>query len=547
MRRFLFAAILLGILPAFQVAAEGSVIYTDVTQDAGVAFHHTFGDDEMNSILEATGSGCLFFDADGDGHLDLYAVNGRYLDGISDPAARELTAGATNHLFRNQADGTFTDISVIAGAADEGYGMGAVAADVDGDGDSDLYVTNYGPNRLLLNEGLAGDGQARFSPSAEAADTLWGVGAVWFDMEGDGDVDLYVGNYLDFDPDYRLYYAADRFPGPLAYPGQQDVLYRNDGQGNFTDISAEAGITGHVGRAMGVAAADVDDDGHTDLFIANDAMANFLFHNEADGTFTDQALAAGVAFAGNGDASSSMGGDFGDVDGDGDLDLFVPDMAFNNFYLNGGDGFFTDHTAVLGIAEASGQFIGWHGALFDADNDADLDLFVANGSAHYVDHTQQATLLGNSSLKGRRRFVDLGGEAGDYFYRRSVSRGAAVADWDADGDLDLFVLHLDQPSVLLRNDGQTGHWLRIALQGRDPQSDGIGARVRVCVGDREQVVERTAGSGYLGAAEPFLHFGLGEATVVDSIVVRWPDGRLQRLNDIAADQVVTIEKSSGHR
>jgi enediyne biosynthesis protein E4 len=539
-RHILSAAILLSLLlPVGAAESEAPVvIFQDVTEAAGLFFQHTFGDEEMSSILEATGSGCLFFDADGDGRLDLYAVNGRFLEGISAPEARDQTEGATNHLFHNQGDGTFVDVSAATGTDDDGYGMGAVAADVDADGDSDLYVTNYGANRLLLN-----DGTGRFEPSDAAADTLWGAGAVWFDMEGDGDVDLYVGNYLDFDPDYRLYYAADRFPGPLAYPGQPDVLYRND-DGHLVDITAAAGLSAHAGRAMGVTAADVDEDGHTDLFVANDAMANFLFHNGGDGTFVDMALVAGVAFAGNGDASSSMGGDFGDVDGDGDLDLFVPDMAFNNLYLNGGDGYFTDHTAVLGIAEASGQFIGWHGALFDADNDADLDLFVANGSAHYVDHTQQATLLANTRQDGRQRYVDIGGVAGDYFYRRSVSRGAAIADWDADGDLDLFVLHLDQPSVLLRNDGQGGHWLRIKLRGTNPLSEGIGARVRVHAGSMVQVRERMTASGYLGSREPTMHFGLGQLSRVDSVVVIWPGGQRQRLDgqrhDLASNQTITI-------
>ena len=300
-----------------------AVVFTDVTEHAGVAFTHSFGDDDMSSILEATGSGCLFFDYDADGLVDLYAVNGRYLPGISEPEeAPDLEL--TNHLFRNIDGARFADVTVAAAVGDTGYGMACIAGDYDNDGATDLYVTNYGANALYHNDGKGAF--ADVTAVAGVGDTLWGVGTTFLDYDNDGDLDLFVGNYLEFDPEYRLYYAADKFPGPLSYPGQPDVLYRNNGEGSFTIVSAAAGVL-NDGRAMGVVAADYDLDGHIDLFVANDAMGNYLYHNRGDGTFEDVALYSGVAFSASGDKSSSMGGDFGDFDNDGDFDLLVPDMA----------------------------------------------------------------------------------------------------------------------------------------------------------------------------------------------------------------------------
>lgn len=535
------AAALAGICLALSARAAETpetVVFTDVTRQAGVAFTHSFGDDDMSSILEATGSGCLFFDYDDDGLLDLYAVNGRYLPGISETDG-EPELGLTNHLFRN-LDGTrFGDVTVAAAVGDTGYGMACVAGDYDNDGATDLYITNYGPNVLYHNDG---DGTfTDLTAAAGVGDTLWGVGVTFLDYDIDGDLDLYVGNYLEFDPDYRLYYAADKFPGPLAYPGQPDVLYRNNGDGTFADVSAAAGIVGS-GRAMGLTAGDYDNDGYVDLFVANDAMGNALYHNNGDGTFADIGLVSGVAFSGNGDASSSMGGDFGDFDRDGDLDLLVPDMAYNNFYVNLGDGRFDDRTSALGVAEVSGQYVSWHGDLLDCDNDGDLDIFISNGDAHHIHHTQEALFLANaSSPEGPRHFVDVSGESGEFFYNRSVSRGSAAGDYDNDGDQDLFVLHLDQPSMLLRNDGgNANHWLLLDLEGTRSNRDALGARVRVRSGDLVQVAESTSGMGYLSQNDPRLHFGLGSHARADTVQIRWPAGGIQVLVDVPADRIVEV-------
>ena len=516
------------------------VTYTDVTQQAGVRFTHTFGDHEMSSILEATGSGCLFFDYDGDGWMDLYAVNGCYLEGISDPPeGGPPPEPAVDHLFRNNRDGTFTDVTGTSGVGDPGYGMGCTAGDYDNDGDQDLYVTNYGRNTLFRNNG---DGTfADVTAAAGVGDSLWGVGATFLDYDRDGDLDLYVGNYLEFDPGYRLSYIGDGHPGPLSYPGQRDALYRNEGNGTFTDVTVAAGVL-NEGRAMGVVAADYDGDGWPDICVANDAMADFLYHNNGNGTFTDVAVEAGTAFSANGDASSSMGGDFGDFDLDGDPDLFVPDMGFNNLYVNRGDGSFADSTAEAGIAEVSGQYISWHGDFLDYDNDGDLDLFITNGDANHITLTEEALLLANVPTEsGGRRYADVSGASGPFFKYRAISRGGAAGDYDSDGDQDLFVLNIDQPSVLLRNDGGNArHWLLIHLRGTRSNRDGIGAQVRVRAGEQVQGTERMAAAGYLSQNDPRLHFGLGQADRVDTVEVRWPSGTVQVLAGVAADQAIEI-------
>jgi enediyne biosynthesis protein E4 len=516
------------------------VTYTDVTEAAGIRFQHSFGDEEMSTILEATGSGCMFFDYDNDGWMDLYVVNGAYLEDVNDPpAVPGALDSLTSRLYRNQGDGTFVDVTARSGAGSRGYGMGCINGDYDNDGDSDIYITNYGRNTLLRNNG---DGTfTDVTERAKVGDQRWGVGAAFFDMDNDGDLDLYVGNYLEFDPEYRLYYSAELFPGPLAYPGQPDVLYRNEGDGTFTDVTAAAGVT-NEGRAMGLMAADFNDDGWTDIYVANDAMEDFLYINQRDGTFVDAALELGVAFSANGDGSSSMGADLGDYDQDGDLDLRVPDMAYNNLFMRLSADRFEDRTAVTGIAEASGQYVSWDGDFLDFDNDGDLDIFLSNGDAHHLHDTMEPLLLANEPASGQgRRFRDVSRLAGPGFFRRCTSRGAAAGDFDNDGDLDLFIVNLDQPSVLLRNDGgNRGHWLELRLRGRRSNPDAVGARVCVYAQDLTQVSQAFNGAGFLSQDDPRLHFGLGARTRVDSVTVRWPGAQVQRLVDIPADRLVEV-------
>lgn len=523
---------------AAQAAAPEGPVFTDVTKKAGISFQHSFGDKEMSNIVEATGSGCLFFDCNGDGFLDLYVVSGCHHPVINDKESKKL--GRRNRLFVNKGDGTFEDRTEASGAGDPGYGMGCVAADYDNDGDTDLFIANYGRDTLYQN-----DGKGTFTDVTEKAGVgceLWGVGAVFFDYDGDGDLDLFVGNYLEFDPEYRLYYEADEFPGPLAYPGQSDVLYRNDGDGTFTDVSEKAGVA-REGRAMGVIAGDYNDDGRGDLFVANDAMENYLYRNTGKGTFEEVGLESGVAFSQHGDAASSMGGDFSDFDLDGDLDLLVPDMTYNSFYMNMGDGNFVDVSARIGVAEISGQYWSWSGNLFDYDNDGDLDLLISNGDGHRLDTEEEIFMVNVPGPDDTRVFKDAADQAGPYFRRKSVSRGMATGDYDNDGDMDVLILNLDQPSILLRNDGGNDkHWLMIRLQGTKSNRDGVGARVTVRVGKSTQVAEARNAVGYLSQSDPRLHFGLGKNITVDEVVVRWPSGVVQKLTEVEADRVITVKE-----
>jgi len=525
---------------------SGAPVFVDVTRESGIVFQHSFGDEDMSSILEATGSGCAFLDYDNDGFMDLYVVNGCYLEGISSPPEDGAAPPRwTNKLFRNRGDGTFEDVTEKSGAGDPGYGMACVVGDYDNDGDPDIYITNYGRNTLLRNNG---DGTfTDVTMEAGVGDTLWGIGATFFDYDRDGDLDLYVGNYLEFDPEYRLYYAADEFPGPLSYLGQPDILYRNNGDGTFTDVSKEAGIV-NSGRAMGITAADYDGDGWDDVFVANDAMENYLYHNNGDGTFTEVGLEAGVGFSENGDATSSMSGDFSDFDHDGDLDLLVPDMSYGSIYVNLGNGRFQDQSFALGLAVPCGQYISWDGRFFDYDNDGDLDIYISNGDAHRLDTMENlllAQLIGNPD--GKRYFKDYGDSAGVVFYHKDVTRGITIGDYDNDGDLDVFVLNLDQPSRLLRNEGgNRNHWIQIRLVGTKSNRDGIGAKVKVRSGDLVQTAEHVTQQGYLGQNDPRLHFGLGARTRVDEIEIVWPSGIVQRVKQpIGIDKCLTIrEKES---
>ncbi len=529
------------VLLAFAAFQEKPVlpVFTDVTKQAGILFQHGMGDDQISSILEATGSGCAFLDYDGDGLMDIYAVNGRYLEGISDPDSRFKGVRTPSRLLRNKGDGTFEDVTEKAGVGASGYGMGVAVGDYDNDGHPDIYVTNFGKNILYHN-----NGDGTFTDVTEKAGVAcgqWSVGAVWLDYDKDGYLDLFVGNYLEFDTKYRLFYEADVYPGPLAYPGQLSVLYHNNHDGTFTDVSAKAGIN-KKGRAMGVLTADYDDDGWPDIFVANDAMQNYMYHNNGNGTFTEVGIACGAAFGQHGNAVSSMGGDFADFDGDGKLDLVVPAMNYIGIFRNLGRGLFEEVSVPTGVARVSAQFWSWGGDFMDFDNDGWPDLLIANGDGHRLSEKQEQLLMRNvAGSAGQRVFVDVSRAVGPYFDTRSVARGLAVGDFDNDGDLDFFVLNIDQPSVLLRNDGgNRNNWLTLSLIGTRSNRDGVGARVTVRSGGFTQVAEKTSASSYLSQNDPRLHFGLGQRTKVDEVVIKWPSGKTQTLKEVKVNQFLKV-------
>jgi hypothetical protein len=511
----------------------------DVTRQAGITFVHNVGDDDMDNIIESNAAGCAFFDYDGDGDLDVYLVNGAYVEGFSGVRGRNNRGKLTDALYRNNGDGTFTDVTALAGVGDKGMGMGVSAADYDNDGDQDLFVTNYGPNTLYRNNG---DGTFTDVTRAAGVDNaLSGLGSTWLDYDRDGYPDLYVGNYLTYDPSYQYFYAAQRFPGPLAYHGQPDVLYHNNGDGTFTDVTRTAGVYNAEGRAMGVTSGDVDDDGDEDIFVANDAMENYLYRNNGDGTFTDIALPSGTAFAERGNAASAMSAEFGDIDLDGLIDIVVPDMAYCAVYMNVGGGLFEDRTSRLGVATACGPNTNWSGNLFDFDHDGYTDLFLTSGHPHRL-IGEEALLLRNDQ---GRRFVDVSDLLGPDFQEDFVGRGSAVGDYDNDGDMDVLVLNLNQRPRLLRNDGgNRKNWVMVRLIGTTSNRDAIGSRVRLTAGGRTQTRLRASSSGYLSQSDPRLHFGLGDAARIDRIEIRWPSGKVQMIQNQRPNQVITVTEPS---
>jgi hypothetical protein len=514
-------------------------VFTDVTEQAGIGFKHSYGDHDVSNIVEGTGSGATFFDYDGDGWLDIYLVNGAWNRSVSDNRGRNLQGKLRNVLYRNNGDGTFSDRTAKAGVGDPSFGFGSSAADFDGDGDLDLYVLNYGPNVLYRNNG---DGTfSDISKSSGLADARWSLSAPWLDYDNDGDLDVYVANYLEYDDGkFRSYYAAAGYPGPLSYHGQQDALYRNNGDGTFTDVTKKAGLTNPDGRAMSAVATDLDNDGLLDIFVANDAMENYYFRNTGKGTFKNKALLSGLAFGEHGQGVSSMGPSIGDVDGDGRLDIFVPDMGYGSLMMNRG-AMFEDRITVSKLAVMCGQYTGWGGILFDYDNDTDLDLFVTNGNAHH-EYTEEDVLAAND---GRGNFTDVAERSGDYFKKKFVGRGSAFADYDNDGDVDILVVNLNAPARLLRNDGgNRGNWLQVQARLPGGKSDAIGARVTVVTGKTRQIRDVVGVMGYLSQADPRAHFGLGAAKKADRVEIRWPDGTVKSLANVPANQLLTVVQAA---
>jgi hypothetical protein len=518
--------------------------FVDVSKTAGIDFVHTIGDDRMTNIVESTGVGCALLDYDGDGWLDIYFVNGMYREDLSDPqtAQQEQLKNATDRLYRNRGDWTFEDVTDRVGILSGGYGMAVVVGDYDNDGRRDIYVTNYGPNRLYRN--LENGTFEEVARSSGVVCEQFSVGATMLDYDRDSLLDLYVGNYLDYVPDFD---TAEGFPGPLAYTEQLNRMYRNQGAGKFEDVTKKLGLDSDLGRTMGVGAFDYNNDGFLDLFVANDAMENYFFENSQGTRFENMALMTNIAFGANGEATGAMGAEVGDVDGDGHFDLFVPDFTHTCLYANQSEGFFEDRARLAGIAAICGHYISWGAVLADFDLDCDLDLYIANGDAN--------ELIGHPDLvfanNGKGAFREVSSDVGLEQLEKRVSRGVAAGDLDNDGDLDLVVVHLNQAPVLLRNDaaGQGRHWLMVDLVGRAGKSnrDAVGAQVRCKLSlpdgsKRELVRLRSSNGSYNSVHDQRLHFGLGTATSVPEMEIRWPDGTLQKLNDVKADQLLSVEQ-----
>ena len=538
-----------------------NVQFVNASAQSGITFQHVNGASPDRHLYEIMSGGGLFFDYDNDGWLDVFLVDGGSLTN----AAIDKTS--QHRLYRNRGNGTFQDVSASSGITHAGYGMGACAADVNNDGWIDLYVTSVGINALYQNNGgkpaspKPGEGGA-FTDVTKAAGVagapMFSASCAFADVDRDGDVDLFVVNYVDARVDnntfcgdvgrkYRIYCH------PLTFAALRNTLYRNNGSGVFTDVSKESGILDHRGNGLGVVFGDYDDDGWVDAFVANDSTPNFLFHNEAGRRFSETALLAGVSVASDGMPRAGMGTDFGDYDGDGDLDLFVSnhELEAHTLFRNLGKGLFEDATFPSGVGPATLPYVGFGAVFVDYDNDADLDLGIVNGhvmnSPGHVrpgaTEAQRKLLLRNG---GGGRLTDVGRQSGPGFASEKVGRTLVAGDIDNDGDLDLLVTNNGGNAELLRNEGGTGNnAVLIQLVGTKSNRSAVGARVRLTTGGMTQVREVKAGSSYLGQNDLRVHVGLGKSAKIDRLEVRWPNGQNEVIEGAAVNQILTVTEGKG--
>jgi len=535
---------------AAPVAAPASTIrFEDATAKSGIRFTESFGSAKLGSLLEGTGAGCVWLDYNNSGLPSLYVVSGRPLDDSMHPFPLKEKPDPLphNHLYLNDGNGHFTDVTDKAGLNPDMYSVAVAAADYDNDGNEDLLVTGYGKVVLYHN-----DGNGHFTDVTEKAHIKvdgWAISSTWLDYNKDGCADLFVGRYVKFDPKYRNFYAADNYPGPLDYAGETNMLFRNNCDGTFTDVTKESGLGDFVGRTMGVTAADFDNDGWDDIYVANDRTENFLFRNKHDGTFEEIANESGSAFGQNGEATSSMGPVAADFEGRGSLDLWVTDGSYNRFLHNIGTPAdatatsvkvgFEDEGASNGISQTDAQYVSWGSGVYDFDNDGQLDILVFHGGLIHLIPQEHTLFRG----LGNGKFQDVSREAGSVLSDRTVARGACFADYNNDGKVGAFLVNLGADGKLLQNvSTNTGHWLEVKLVGTKSNRDGLGARVEVVAGSRHWAQERTASSGYVSQNDGRLHFGLGAAGTVDKLTVRWPSGTVQTLEAQPVDRVLTVQE-----
>ncbi len=524
--------------------------FVDATQAAGIAFRHENGMTGKCHYPEIMGGGVALFDSNGDGFLDIYLVTGNRL-----PPA-EPSKEISNRLYRNNGDGTFLDVTERAGVGGAGYGQGACAADYDNDGDTDLFVSNYGPDVLYRNNG---DGTfADVTAQAGVGDPGWGQSSSFFDFDGDGWLDLFVENYLAIVPalfEGSYVQVGSRrvldYASPVAFQGSTNRLYKNRGDGTFSDVTDKAGLLRDGGKGMGTACADLDDDGRADVFVANDSMENYYFQSRGNGTFEEVGLAAGVAYDGDGVPEASMGVDVGDFDGDGRMDLIVPCLhrQVYSLYRNLG-GRFADVSREAGLSEPTSKATGFNANFLDYDNDGDLDLFFTTGGvrmselvppeAPFIERYGAADILLANTGKGR--FADVSRRAGPHFEKLTVGRGSAVGDLDNDGDLDLVLNNLAGRAVVLRNDSRSGHWIQIRLVPSSGNRDALGASVWVEADGKRQRAIVHGGVTYLSQNDRRVHFGLGPHSRVDTLELLWPSGARQTIRDLPADRLYRIEE-----
>ena len=523
------------------------ICFKDVTQSSGIHFVHQDGSTGRRLILETIASGLGLIDYDGDGFPDLYFLSGAPLASIP-LASRQPTSA----LYHNNRDGTFTDVTLQSKACPPGYALGCAVADYDNDGHEDLFVTGYGQNWLLHNngDGTFKDVTAQAGLAAAASSGEIGAGCVFLDYDRDGFVDLYVGCYLRFDAALAKPWTLKNVPvycNPRTFPPVASRLYHNNRDGTFTDVSERSGIGRCKGYAMGVVAADFDTDGWPDLYVGNDVMENFLFHNKRDGTFEEIGTPAGVAFDLYGDPQGTMGVNVGDYDGDGHFDILVTKYQeqVNTLYRNFGNLQFQDVTVQTGAGLGSLKLVTWGCGFVDFDNDGVLELFTAAG--HLQDTVEQydntSTYLQRSLLLQQRsgRFVDIAPEIGGPLAVPRSSRGAVFGDLNNDGRMDIVLLNARAaPTVLLNETATPHHWVLVKLLGTRSNRSAVGALVRLKAGGRTQVSEVRSGRGYQSAEDLRLHFGLGTNAVIEQLEVRWPSGQTNVWTNVTADRVLRL-------
>lgn len=542
----LLAVGLAGAVPAL----FAPVLFEEVAQARGLHFVTSSGRSARKHQPETMVSGVALLDFDGDGWLDVYVVNGAAMPGLQKTGPEQW-----NRLFRNDGKGGFTDVTRQAGVAGQGYDLGVVTGDYDNDGDPDIFVAGLRRNTLFRNDGNGTftdvTVQAGLAHPDPRYGTLWAVAAAFLDYDRDGRLDLFVSNYCVWDPDKEPVCGSPSAPDychPRQYEGLPSSLFHNDGNGTFSDVSAAAGIRAHVGKGMGLGVADFDGDGFPDVFVANDTLPAFLFMNNRNGTFTERAFERGVAFTERAEAVSGMGAHAKDVDNDGRPDIFETALANETFPLfkNLGGATFEDVTSRTGVATATRARSGWGNGIVDLNNDGWKDLFVACADVMDAGGAfRERVAMANAVLVnlGDGRFADASAAAGEAFARKAVHRGVATGDLDNDGRVDVVVTALDGALELWHNvSAASNHWLAVLPVGTKSARDGMGARLEVVTADGTQYEDVNTAAGYGGSSDRRVHFGLGTATVVSELTIRWPSGKTQVLANVKADQILTVRE-----
>jgi enediyne biosynthesis protein E4 len=545
----LLPPVLLTASALFAADTNGPIQLRDVTRETGINFVHTDGSSGRLYIVETVASGLALFDYDGDGLVDIYFLNGSALPGS------DYKEPPRNRLYRNHGNWRFTDVTEEAGVGDTGYGLGVCVGDFTNNGYPDIYVNNFGPNVLYRNNGDGTFTDVTAEAGVAAGDQV-GAGAAFLDINGNGLLDLFVANYVEFNFQNHQISHMSGFPsyvGPLNYAPTTNMLFRNHGDGTFTDVSVESGIAAHRGTGMGLICVDYDGDGDTDIVVGNDLRPNFVFQNDGTGRFTEVGLALGLAYDALGNVHGTMGVEAADWNNNGWPDLFTTSYQrqLTTLYQNHRGLYFEDVTRTTGAGTDTYPHVTWGTGLVDFDNDGHRDLFIACG--HLIDNVElfddttsyhaRNLLLWND---GRGRFVNVSHQAGDGLLPNLSSRGAAFDDLDNDGRIDVVILNSRREPTILRNvSPATNHWVQVQLRGTTSNRDGIGARVTVTAGDLTQMGEVHSGRSYQSDFGKRLHFGLGQRRRIDQIQVNWIGGGTDVIRDLEPNRVITIIEGSG--